>query len=60
MKEVWIVWEWYYAYPEEGGGRYLNKIFEKKADAEVYCNKCNKDSEDDEDYSYFIEKWSVN
>ena len=61
MKEVWIVWEWYSAYPEEGGGRYyLNKIFEKKADAIAYCDKCNKESEADEDYFYCIQKWSVN
>lgn len=38
---VYLVWQNVDDYPEEGGGEFLEEIFQKKEDAEKYCKELN-------------------
>ncbi len=66
--KVWTVWEFVDDYPENGGGEFLNKIFLNEDDANTYCNKMNKEEEEDEAswysgekslISYFVVEWEA-
>ena len=57
---VWVVFECIYDWPENGGGSFMQKIFQNKEDAEKYCEQMNKEvKEDEEDISYYVGECKV-
>lgn len=58
---VWTVWERVNTWPEDGGGDYLERIFQNKDDAEMYCEKLNEEArKDGREESYFsVEEWPL-
>lgn len=58
---VYTVWERVDDWPEDGGGDYLKRIFQDKDDAEMYCEKLNKEAKEDEseEISFYVEEWPV-
>lgn len=57
---VWTVWERVHDWPENGGGDYLNRIFQTEEDAQKYCEQKNREmKEEEEDIAYYVEKWPV-
>lgn len=55
---VYLVWQDVDDYPEEGGGQYLDAIFQNKKDADTYCQMINPSFHND-NISYFVEEWKV-
>ena len=56
--KVWIVWEIVDAYPEEGGGEYINAIFKNENAAINFCERKKREC-CGSDTTFEVSSWPV-